>query len=264
MSLEIQELRFARRNRVILESITFSLKPGEFVGLLGPNGSGKSTLLKNILGFLKPSGGRVLFAGEGLSGLETARKFGFVPQNAGNPVSMTVRDMILTGRLPHLKDRWAGYTAEDKQMVLDVMETLGITDLADRNTAQISGGELQKAGIARCLVQAGEILLLDEATSGLDLNHTIEIMELMRRKADAERNAVLAVLHDLNLASQYCDSVILLKNGQFFCQGKPAEILNEGLIETVYGVRAVVQADEYGRPFVVPRRAKKQEEVYVY
>jgi iron complex transport system ATP-binding protein len=114
---------------------------------------------------------------------------------------------------------------------------------------------MQKVIIGRCLVQEGDILLLDEATQGLDLNHTIEIMELMRNKARVEGKTVVAVLHDLNLAAQYCDRLAFLKDGRLRYQGKPRELITENIIEEIYGIRAAVKADEYGRPFVLPRRA---------
>jgi iron complex transport system ATP-binding protein len=229
------------------------------VGFLGPNGSGKSTFLKNLLGYLKPSGGRVFFDGEEgkveLSPGERARRLSYVPQTPGVRASFTVAELALMGRLPMLKDRWAGYGAEDRRKTAEVMEALGIAFLAERKVTTLSGGELQKVVIARCLAQEGDILLLDEATSGLDLNHSVEIMELMRRKADREGKIILAALHDLNLASQYCDRVLLLKDGRLCFEGTPAEALTEEALEEIYGIRAVVRMDENGRPVVLPRRS---------
>jgi iron complex transport system ATP-binding protein len=232
------------------------------MGFLGPNGSGKSTFLKNLLGFLKPSAGRIVFSGSprevfphsSRSRVERARRLAFVPQNPGIRSSLSVWDLVLMGRLPHLKDRWAGYSREDHRMVAEVLGVLGMADMADRDVMSLSGGELQKAIIGRCLVQEGDIILLDEATSGLDLNHTIEIMELMRRKADREAKTIVAVLHDLNLAAQYCDRIVLLKDGKLRYQGVPAAILTESIVEEIYGVRAAVKIDEDGRPYVLPRR----------
>ncbi|MDR1176349.1 MAG: ABC transporter ATP-binding protein [Treponema sp.] len=254
--LDIRDLNFSYQSREILRGISLSLKQGEFFGFLGPNGSGKSTFLKNLLGFLKPSGGRILYAGTNTvpGGKERARLFSFVPQNTGLRSSFAVKDVILMGRLPHLKDRWAGYSAEDREKVREVMKVLGLTSMADRNVMSLSGGELQKVIIGRCLVQEGDIILLDEATSGLDLNHSIEIMELMRKKTTEESKTVVAVLHDLNLASQYCDRIVLLKEGRIRYQGSPREILSSEVLEDIYGIQAIVGHDVYGRPFVLPRR----------
>jgi iron complex transport system ATP-binding protein len=255
MDLNAENISFAYHERLILNDISLSLKAGEFLGFLGPNGSGKSTFLKNLLGFLKPSSGRIVFSGALLTRLERSRSLAFVPQHAGPPASLSVRDVILMGRLPHIRDRWTGYEKADRQKVEEILDALGIAGLAERDVMSLSGGEIQKVIIGRCLAQEGEILLLDEATAGLDLNHAIEIMELMRKKAGEEGKTVVAVLHDLNLASQYCDRIVLLKNGRVRYEGSPRDILTEEVVEEIYGVRAAVKADEYGRPFVLPRRA---------
>ncbi|MDR3146345.1 MAG: ABC transporter ATP-binding protein [Treponema sp.] len=260
--LKTEGLGFAYHKRLILNDVSLSLKTGEFLGLLGPNGSGKSTFLKNLLGFLKPSRGRIVFSGiNSVSATkERFRRLAFVPQSSGLHAALSVRELVLMGRLPHLRDRWTGYGRADRQKVEEVLAVLGIQDLADRNVLSLSGGEMQKAIIGRCLAQEGEILLLDEATSGLDLNHSIEIMELMRRKTADEGKTIVAVLHDLNLASQYCDRIVLLKNGRLRYEGSPAAILTEAVVEEIYGIRAAVKTDEYGRPFVLPRRAAAVEE----
>jgi iron complex transport system ATP-binding protein len=266
VDLEVTKLRFAYRNRPVLRDISLSLRSGEFLGFLGPNGSGKSTFLKNLLGFLKPSGGRIVFSGSPqgfspeLARNERARRLAFVPQSPGIRSSLSVGDLVLMGRLPHLKDRWAGYSRADRRMVAEALRVLGMEDMADRDVMSLSGGELQKAIIGRCLVQEGDIILLDEATSGLDLNHTIEIMELMRGKADREAKIIVAVLHDLNLAAQYCDRIVLLKDGKLRYQGLPSAILTESVVEEIYGVRAAVKTDEDGRPYVLPRRIRRGRE----
>jgi iron complex transport system ATP-binding protein len=274
MSLSAESISFAYHERIILNDISLSLKPGEFLGFLGPNGSGKSTFLKNLLGFLKPSRGRIVFSGTSAvpTRLERSRRLAFVPQNSLPPAALSVRELVLMGRLPHIRDRWSGYGKTDRQKVEETLGVLGILDMAERDVMSLSGGEMQKVIIGRCLVQEGDILLLDEATSGLDLNHTIEIMELMREKADREGKTIVAVLHDLNLASQYCDRIVLLKNGRLRYQGRPREILTEEVVEEIYGIRAVVKADECGRPFVLPRRAaspgeketRRKEAAHVY
>jgi iron complex transport system ATP-binding protein len=256
MSLNAENVSFAYHTRKILKDISLSLKAGEFLGLLGPNGSGKSTFLKNLLGFLKPCQGQIVFAGTGAipDRRERSRRISFVPQSSQPPAAMTVRELILLGRLPHIRDRWAGYGLGDHRLVAEVLRALDIEDMADRDVSCLSGGEKQKALIGRCLVQEGDILLLDEATSGLDLNHSVEIMELMKKKAGSEGKTIVAVLHDLNLASQYCDRIVLFKGGRLRYQGKPAEVLTEKVVEEVYGIRVVLRTDEYGRPFVLPRR----------
>ncbi|MDR2159965.1 MAG: ABC transporter ATP-binding protein [Treponema sp.] len=258
MSVTVRNLGFAYRERMVLREISLSLRPGEMVGFLGPNGSGKSTFLKNLLGFLRPSQGRIVFAGlgENPAPKQLARRLALVPQCSPHRPLLSVKEFILMGRLPHLKDRWAGYDEGDRRKTAEVMATLDLAPLADRYVTELSGGEFQKAVIGRCLVQEGDILLLDEVTTGLDLNHTIEIMELMRKKADEERKTILAVLHDLNLAAQYCDRLMLLKDGRICHQGRPPEVLTTEVVEKIYGVSAAVRIDERGRPYVLPRRAE--------
>jgi iron complex transport system ATP-binding protein len=256
LDIEVQDLHFAYHGRKTLKGISLSLRPGEFLGLLGPNGSGKSTFLKNLLGYLKPQKGRIVFSGApDPPGTKNISRFlAFVPQRPELAMSLPVRELVLMGRLPHIKSRWTGYDKQDRQKVEELLSALGIADLADRDVTRLSGGELQKVIICRCLVQEGEVFLLDEVTSGLDLNHTVEIMELIRRKADEEGKIIVAVFHDLNLASQYCDRVLFLKNGTVYCQGSPGEILTERVVEDIYGIRALVLKGEDGRPVVLPRR----------
>jgi iron complex transport system ATP-binding protein len=257
LNIDVQDLSFAYHGRKILKTVSLSLRSGDFLGLLGPNGSGKSTFLKNLLGYLKPQTGRIVFSGApdppGVD--DTSRFLAFVPQRPAMGTPLLVRDLVLMGRLPHIRSRWAGYDKQDRQKVEETLLALGIQDLADRDVTRLSGGELQKVIICRCLVQEGEVFLLDEVTSGLDLNHSIEIMELIRRKADEEGKIIVAVFHDLNLASQYCDRVLFLKNGKIYCEGNPREVLTEQVVEDIYGIRACIFKGEDDKPIVLPRRS---------
>ncbi|MDR2630472.1 MAG: ABC transporter ATP-binding protein [Spirochaetaceae bacterium] len=260
MSVEVERMSFAYRGHPVLREISLSLKPGEFLGFLGPNGSGKSTFLKNILGFLKPSQGRIVFSGTTTPPTqeERSRRISYLPQNPVLHGSLLVKEVIILGRLPRVKDRWAGYGKADWRKAAEVMEILGISGLAERKVTELSGGERQKVIIGRCLVQEGDILLLDEVTAGLDLNHAIEIMEFMRRKAGREGKTIVAVLHDLNLASQYCDRIVLLKEGCLRYQGSPREVITGKVVEEIYGIRAVIQSDGEGRPVVLPKRNSEE------
>ena len=256
-SLATENLSFSYRKRQILHDISLSFKAGELTGLLGPNGCGKSTFLKNLLGFLQPQSGRVVYT-PATSAIERARALAYVPQQSGLSTALTVREAVLMGRLPWLRDRWAGYDTEDKRKTEEVIEALGLGPLAERDVRHLSGGELQKTMIARALTQEGEILLLDEATSGLDINHCIEIMELMRRKTRDEGKTVIAALHDLNLAAQFCDRVIFLKKGRLHFDGPPREAFTSERIEAVYGLRVTVIHDAQGTPVVLPCRFRSQ------
>jgi iron complex transport system ATP-binding protein len=249
--LAAENLSFAyHHRRETLRDVNLRFNAGELTGLLGPNGCGKSTLLKNLLGFLRPRSGRVVY----VSPEARSRGLAYVPQQSGLSTDLTVREAVLMGRLPWLRDRWAGYDREDRRKTEQVIESLGLGPLAERSVLHLSGGELQKTLIARALVQEGDILLLDEATSGLDINHCIEIMELMRRKTRDEGKTVVAALHDLNLAAQFCDRIVLLKKGQVQFDGPPREALTGERIEAVYGLRVTVMHDERGMPIVLPCR----------
>ncbi|MDR0379401.1 MAG: ABC transporter ATP-binding protein [Candidatus Accumulibacter sp.] len=250
--LAAENLSFAYHERETLRGVDLRFNAGELTGLLGPNGCGKSTLLKNLLGFLQPQSGRVVHVSAG----ERSRSLAYVPQQSGLSTALTVREVVLMGRLPWLRDRWAGYDEEDRRKTERLIESLGLGPLAERSVLHLSGGELQKTLIARALVQEGDILLLDEATSGLDINHCIEIMELMRRKAHEEGKTVIAALHDLNLAAQFCDRIVLLKKGQVQFDGPPREALTGERVEAVYGLRVTVMRDEAGTPIVLPRRPR--------
>ena len=269
MRLHVQNLSFSYQDRKILSGVDLSVAQGEIVGLLGPNGSGKSTLLKNVLGSLHPRSGRVVYhdfapssMGEPSSTSSTSprdvsRRVAFVPQQTALRSTISVFDAVLLGRLPHLVNRWAGFGAKDRRHVIDTLKSVGLLSFQHRDVTTLSGGELQKVIIARCLVQESKLLLLDEATSGLDVNHAIEIMELMREKADNEGKCILTVLHDINLAAQFCDRLVLLKDGTVYRWGTPQEVLIESVLNDVYGIPVIVNHDERGIPVIVPRRRGK-------
>lgn len=258
MMISAQSLAFGYGRSLVLKGLSLDVRRGEFLGLLGPNGSGKSTLLKAMLGYLRPSSGALRYwdsprsPGRG----ELAKRLGYVPQHSAQHRPVSVRDAVLMGRLPHLRDRWAGYGPADRKAADGALDELGMRAFADRELSQLSGGEFQRVTIARALAQESDIILLDEATSGLDLNHAVEIMELMRDKVDQEGVTVVAVLHDLNLAAQFCDRIALLKDGAVRYLGGPEEVLNARTIEEVYGIRAEVRYDPSGRPMILPCRAR--------
>ncbi len=259
MNVSVENLVFSYRSDPILNGVDINVGRGEIVGLLGPNGSGKSTLIKNVLGFLKPNSGRVTFSNVGenatLSAGDIARLVAFVPQLTTLRATITVFEAVLMGRLPHITDRWGGYGTEDREKALAVIESIGLSHLMHREVPTLSGGEMQKVIIARCLVQESNVLLLDEATSGLDINHAVEIMEILRGKADDQGKCILTVLHDINLAAQFCDRLFLLKGGTVYRSGPPDAVLTRDVVRDVYGIDAIVMFDADGTPIVVPRRS---------
>ena len=231
-----------------LRELTFEIARGEIVGLIGPNGSGKSSLLKLLARLLMPLGGTVHMGGRPLERLpqaEIARTVALVPQQQPQLFPFTVAEMVLMGRFPHHRTRgslvgFAWETGEDLRVAEEAMAVMDVTRLAGRSIEDVSGGERQRAFIARALAQTPEILLLDEPTAHLDLHHQRDICEALRR-LNAERGlTVVLVSHDLNLASQYCDRLMLLHEGALVRFGPPAQVLQAELIESVYRCRVLV------------------------
>jgi iron complex transport system ATP-binding protein len=257
-------ISFSYHDRLCLHGIDLDVRRGELLGILGPNGSGKSTLLKTILGYLSPQGGEIALMGDQLGKLrrsERARRLSFVPQNSGLRVPLTVFQAVLLGRYARMGKKFGGYSFQDKDAVNKTLLSLELSHLAERPVTELSGGEFQKVLLARALVQNTPVLLLDEATSNLDVHHTLEIMNLVRQKVEKEKRAVIAVMHDLNLASSSCDRILIMKEGSVYSCGLPAEVITEKMIHAVYGVPLKVLHDEEGLPFVLPRLAGVKEAV---
>jgi len=239
MSLLVSDIRFAyRRRRPALRGVSFSLQPGEALAVLGKNGAGKSTLIKCLNRILEPQGGAVRIDGEEVSRLdreEIARRFGYVPQGDGRG-GLTVFETVLTGRKPRMG--W-GPGPRDFEAVEEALAALGLTALARRPLAELSGGERQKAVLARALVQEPKILLLDEPTSNLDLKNQIETLSLVRREMRRRGLAAVIALHDLNLAFRFADRFLFLKDGKArACL--PREEVDPELIEEVYEIRVAM------------------------
>ncbi|MFM8541131.1 MAG: ABC transporter ATP-binding protein [Nitrospira sp.] len=250
----ISDLRFAygsdASNLPAVTDMRCEIAQGEIVGLLGPNGSGKSTVLKLLAGLLMPQDGVVHIYDRPLAHLppdELARAVAFVPQQQPAWFPFTIAEVVLMGRFPHHRARggWLGFgweTREDLCQAEAAMEIMDVMHLAGRSIDDVSGGERQRALIARALAQAPAILLLDEPTAFLDLSHQVEICQALRRLHDDRGLTVVWASHDLNLASQYCDRLLLLDRGSVARIGTPAEVLRSDLITSVYGCPVLVDA----------------------
>jgi iron complex transport system ATP-binding protein len=238
-----------------LDGVTLTVPPGAFLGILGPNASGKSTLLRALNGLLRPVGGAVYLDGRevGRLGAATvAREVAAVPQEGRSGFGFTAYEVALLGRTPYLS-RWGGEGPEDRRAICEAMERTRTLALADRPFDGLSGGERQRVIIARALAQRPRVLLLDEPTLHLDLRSQVEIMDLLCELHRAGLT-ILVVLHDLTLASLWCERLVLLREGRIAAAGSPEEVLRSDLLREVYAVDlAVVAHPLTGRPVVLPR-----------
>jgi iron complex transport system ATP-binding protein len=244
---QLEHVGFARDRRPVLEAVSLKIRQGRWCGILGPNGSGKTTLLDLLCGLLEPDKGALTYRGQPLrqwSRRQLARRVALVPQDFALRFDFSVREAVEMGRHPHLA-RLASLPVQDYALIDAVMAEMGVAELAGRPVTQLSGGEKQRVAAARALVQEPEALLLDEATSNLDIRHSLAILNLLRRRVDAQGLTVVAVLHDLNLAGLCCDELVFLKDGQVVCCGETEAVLRPEVIHEVYGVQAQVRQDAF-------------------
>ena len=241
----------------VLAALSLALTAGVFTGVIGPNGSGKSTLVRALSRALKPSGGVVLLDEADLYAAHSARQsaqcIAVVPQETAVSLDFSVRDIVRMGRAPHLPPRpFASETPADEQIVREALHAARIEALAERTVTTLSGGERQRVLFARALAQRPQVLLLDEPTASLDLRHQAETLTLARSLAHGGL-AVLAVLHDVNLAASYCDHIVLLSHGEIAASGPPSRVLTEGNLAAVYEARVWVRPHPVtGRPLILP------------
>ena len=234
--LNITQLRGGYPDTPVLHDISFSARPGEITAVLGPNGCGKSTLLKTLCGILPPSGGTVTFGGEDLLSLPRnllSRRVSYLAQSRQVP-NITVRRLVLHGRFPYL-DYPRRYRKADFEAADRAMEQMGLTHLADTPLERLSGGQRQRVYIAMALAQDTPIVLLDEPTTYLDISHQLQTMAHARFLAQSGKTVIL-VLHDLALALQFADRVLVLSHGQTAADGTPDEVFASGCLSRVFGV----------------------------
>jgi len=259
MKLKVENVEFSYTSVPVLTDVCLELAQSEMLGIVGPNGAGKSTLIRCIDRILKPQRGSILLDGEELQHIgtrETAKKLGYIPQSASQVFPATVFDTVLMGRRPHIG--WRS-SEKDNEKVLDVLQMLNIEDLAMRDINETSGGQQQRVFIARALAQEPDILLLDEPTSNLDIQHQLEVMEIIKDLVVKKGISAIMAVHDLNLASRYTDRVIIMKGGRIFDAGTPPDVLTPENIRLVYGVEAEVINRNGGMPYIIPLRSVRQD-----
>ena len=239
--LKVKNLRFSIDKKEILKDISFDVPKGSFIGIIGPNGSGKSTLLKNIYRLYKPSSGEILLDNKNLFKMkdkDCAKEIAVLAQESNSQFDFTVEQIVKMGRYPY-KSMFEEYSKEDLKMVYDMLEKVGLENYKDRSFLNLSGGEKQRVLIARALVQNTDFLILDEPTNHLDIGYQIQLMDLVK-----DLNiTTLSAIHDMNLASMYCDYLVVMKDGKIINCGTVEEVITKEMLKEVFGVNTYISVN---------------------
>ncbi|MDR1038558.1 MAG: ABC transporter ATP-binding protein [Deltaproteobacteria bacterium] len=243
--LEIDDISFSYKNgQLILSNLSFEVGPGEILGIVGPNGTGKTTLLKTVNRLLIPQSGLITYDGQDMARLPLkalARLMAYVPQATDGFFSLKVIDCVMMGRLPYLR---RGYAKKDLDQVFAILEKLEIQELAFRDINKISGGQRQLVYIARAMAQQPKIIILDEPTASLDIKNQLFILKVITELSRNEHYSVIMSLHDLNLASMFCDRVLILFGSRILAQGDPRDVLTEEIISRIYGIKTRISLED--------------------
>lgn len=251
-------------DRLILQNVNLTVMEGEFVGLIGSNGTGKSTFIKCISGLLPLKSGEITICGKKNSRLknrERARMVAVVPQSYHVEYDFTVEEIVMMGRNPYL-----GFgkkeSQEDYDIVKHAMKLTNTEIFRGRLYNELSGGERQRVILARAIAQKPEIILLDEPTSALDVHHQIEVMELIADLNEKEHITVVAILHDINMASRFCHRMVLLQNGNVAVDGTPSEVISRKNMESLYNMKLMIrESPMFGKPEIVPIRVMEEKKI---
>ncbi|MFH1784347.1 MAG: ABC transporter ATP-binding protein [bacterium] len=252
--LSISQLICRYGNIVAVDGIDFGIKKGEFIGIIGPNGSGKSTILKAIMKSIKPESGNIYLRGtdtKHLKAKQIAQSIAVVPDETHVSFAFTAFDVVMMGRMPYL-GRFDFETKKDEEIVEECTRRTGTIDLKERFINELSSGERQRVIIAQALAQEPDIILLDEPTTHLDINHEVGIFDLLKDLKKKMNLTIIAVLHDLNIASLYCDRLLLLKEGKLVIEGSPDKVITEENIGKVYKTDVSVKKHpKFDTPYVM-------------
>lgn len=253
--LRVRSLTVRYGERTALQGLDLEVSRGQFLALVGPNGSGKTTLLRAALGFLTPATGSVELFGDDVLRLpiaERARRVAWVPQEENPRDDVPLGDYVLYGRYAHLS--WLqGEAPTDRRRAAGALDAVGLGDRAGDGILSVSGGERQRAILARALVQDAPLLFLDEPTSHLDIGHQLDLLTRVRELSRERGVTVVAALHDLNLAAKFSDRIVVLSRGRRVADGSPSEVLSEELLARVWGVVADLRRDpRTGTPYLLP------------
>jgi iron complex transport system ATP-binding protein len=261
--LHIENLTCGYENKFHIKSIDFYLAKGEFTGIIGPNGSGKTTLFRGISGEIKVKTGKIMLEGKDIRGMgykEKACNIAIVAQNT-ETAAISVFDYVLMGRIPYHNQFSFFENKADFELAEKYMKLTDVWHLKDKQMNQLSGGEQQLASIARALAQEPKVLLLDEPTAHLDIFHQLQILNLIQRLVDQLGLTVLMIIHDLNLASEYCDFLVMMNEGTIFTKGEANKVLTYQHIEEVYKTVAITKTNPLsGKPAIFLVSEKVLEE----
>jgi len=257
-SIALDGVSVSLGGRRVVEDVSATVASGEWVTLIGPNGAGKSTLLRAVAGLVGHEGS-IELDDDSLAGLgrrEIARRLAFVPQSPLLPPEMRVREYVLLGRTPHIGS-FAHEGRRDLEAAAGALARLDLLGLAERPLRTLSGGEQQRAVLARALAQEAPVLLLDEPTTALDVGRQQQVLELVAALREQRELTVFSAMHELTLAAQYADRLLLLSDGRLVADGPPAEIATEALISTHYGARVRIVVEDGAPVAVVPVRERR-------
>ncbi len=236
-------------DKVVLENISLHFKKDKFYGIIGPNGVGKSTLLKSIIGYFAPKSGEIFIKDKLISEYshhDLAKIISLIPQTINLQFDYTVREIVLMGRYPYIS-YFRGYSKEDYEICDRILNRLDLWKYKDTNFTNLSGGEQQRSIIARSLVQDTPIILLDEAFSHLDLHHQLELVEWLKNINENDNKLIIMVSHQLNLAFEFCNELIILKDKNVMMTGKPEEIITTEMIQKIYGKKLFVNENPHSK-----------------
>lgn len=242
--IRVQDVSFSWNGPLIIEKVGIAARKGEFLGLIGPNGAGKTTLLRLMAGLIEPTSGSIYLEGRRLRDMarrEVARVVAMVQQKPAAEFAFSVEEVVGMGRHPH-RGRFDLESDHDRELIQEAMALTATSDLADRRITEISGGEQQRVVLARALAQEAKLLLLDEPTSNLDPLHQFQVLQVLRGQV-RRGLAVVASLHDLGLASRFCDRLVLLKHGGILAQGSPEQVLLPENLREAFRIIARVTTD---------------------
>ena len=264
--LKFEHVAAAYGDREVLKDVNLTIREGEFAGLIGSNGTGKSTLIKCVSGLLPLKRGSIRICGKenaALKNKERAQLVAVVPQSYHVEYDFTVEDIIMMGRSPYLSFR-RKESEEDQEIVKEAMRVTNTEMFRGRYYNELSGGERQRVILARALAQQPRVILLDEPTSALDVHHQIEVMELIARLNEEENMTVLAVLHDINMASRFCKRMIMLQNGVVTADGTPDQVINRKNMESLYQMKLMIRENPlFHKPEIVPIRVMEEKQAKI-